>query len=40
VLETGCVYIVPLIERLALPPDIARPPIRKAPPAGSTFSRA
>jgi dCTP deaminase len=23
VLETGCVYIVPLIERLALPPDIA-----------------
>ena len=22
-LETGCVYIVPLIERLALPPDIA-----------------
>src|ERR1700728_2097033 len=22
VLETGCVYIVPLIERLALPPDI------------------
>jgi dCTP deaminase len=23
VLETGCVYIVPLLERLALPPDIA-----------------
>ena len=41
VLETGCVYIVPLIERLALPPDIdAASPIRKAPPAGSTFSRA
>ena len=40
VLETGCVYIVPLIESLALPPTSRRPPIRKARPDGSTSSPA
>src|SRR6266481_6642592 len=33
VLETNCVYIVPLLESLALPPEI-----RKARPDGSTCS--
>jgi dCTP deaminase len=36
VLETGCVYIVPLIESLALPTTIAA----SANPVGSTCSRA
>ena len=40
VLETGCVYIVPLIESLALPAISRPPPIRKARPDGSTCSPA
>ena len=39
VLENDCVYIVPLLESLALR-QISPPPIRKARPAGSTCSRA
>ena len=41
VLETGCVYIVPLLESLALPDDIAAcRQSRRARPAGSTCSPA
>jgi hypothetical protein len=40
VLETGCVYIVPLLESLALPAGISPPPTRRARPAGSTSSPA
>ncbi len=35
VLETNCVYIVPLLESLALPPTIQAAATQKAPPAGS-----
>ena len=38
VLETSCVYIVPLIEGLALPTTLQLPPIPRARPAGSTSS--
>ncbi len=38
VLERGCVYIVPLMESLALRSARRRSPIRKARPAGSTSS--
>ena len=40
VLETNCVYIVPLIESLALPSKLPRRPIRKARLAGSMSSPA
>ena len=41
VLETGCVYIVPLLESLALPQvDLGVGQSRRARPAGSTSSPA
>ena len=40
VLETGCVYIVPLIESLALPTPSRPPPTPRARPGGSTCSPA
>ena len=40
VLETGCVYIVPLLERVDLPETSPPPPIQRARQAGSIFSPA
>ena len=41
VLETGCVYIAPLLESVAMPDGRARPPpTRRARPAASTSSPA
>ena len=40
VLETNCVYIVPLLESLALPPESSPPPTRKVRPGGSMCSPA
>jgi dCTP deaminase len=36
VLEKGCVYLVPLMERLALPKPWQESPMRNPPPGGST----
>ena len=37
VLETGCIYLVPLLEALRLPPNISGRAIQKAPLDVSTF---
>lgn len=36
VLEKGCVYVIPLMESLALPPGVSAVANAKAPPDGST----